>query len=157
MSSTIGRGTIATITQVANFTGWSTRQLRDYVASGAPVVSKGGPGKPTTVQTFLFFRWWADRIRTETHGEKSPVDEAKQRTANAAAELKELQLEREREKFVRAADLDKLIDYSFVDARVMLMQAAKETGSREIEIMVENVLGITVAKAKELAAELEVV
>jgi phage terminase Nu1 subunit (DNA packaging protein) len=105
--------------ELARMLGVTNATIRDWEASGLPILKKGSPGVPSEYDSVACVRWWAENISGKT---QTPVDlaDAEKREAIARAELRELELMVKKGQFVMADDVERTYTRAFANIKTKL-------------------------------------
>lgn len=133
----------------------SRRAFQDMVASGCPVVERGGLGKPMLVEVSAVLGWVRQRDRRGeslkmTAGAESALD-ARRRNAEAQAELREHELARLRGETILVSEVRPLMREELGDVRARLLQIGGRVAPRLVDGMslqeIEDEINAEVAEA----------
>ena len=126
------RGQTLTTKELANFFGYSAKQIQDWINDGAPLVERATKGGQSHKVNSCDFHHWLiqrERARTRVAADK---DDPRNRERNAKAELAEIDLMLKRGELYRLSDFTQLADYTFVELKSELMRTFRNQwkGSR---------------------------
>ena len=116
--------------------------VRNYVAEGMPIITKGGQGRGNGAKYDIkdCVKWVKDRAVNALMGDKSlvSVEEAKRRKAIADAELQEIALAKERGEVVNVGDIQREWSDQMIELRTAMRRIPERCVLRLVGEMDES-------------------